>query len=53
MPEVYVGWPQRRDFPIGGEPVIFTYNERRSRGGRSERAPIDINPRAGARPAAT
>ena len=28
MPESYVGWPQRRDFPIGGEPVIFTYNER-------------------------
>ena len=27
MPEVYVGWPQRRDFPIGGEPVIFTHNE--------------------------
>jgi NADH-quinone oxidoreductase subunit C len=28
MPEDYVGWPQRRDYPIGGEPVIFTYNER-------------------------
>jgi NADH-quinone oxidoreductase subunit C len=28
MPEDYVGWPQRRDFPVGGEPVIFTYNER-------------------------
>jgi NADH-quinone oxidoreductase subunit C len=28
MPEAYVGWPQRRDFPVGGEPVIFTYNER-------------------------
>jgi NADH-quinone oxidoreductase subunit C len=27
MPEDYVGWPQRRDFPIGGEPVLFTYNE--------------------------
>ena len=24
----YVGWPQRRDFPVGGEPVTFTYNER-------------------------
>src|SRR4051794_21803765 len=24
MPEDYVGWPQRRDFPIGGEPVTFT-----------------------------
>ena len=27
MPEDYVGHPQRRDFPIGGEEVIFTYNE--------------------------
>jgi NADH-quinone oxidoreductase subunit C len=27
MPEDYVGWPQRRDFPMGGEPVLFTYNE--------------------------
>jgi NADH-quinone oxidoreductase subunit C len=27
MPEEYVGWPQRRDFPIGGDPVIFTRNE--------------------------
>jgi NADH-quinone oxidoreductase subunit C len=29
LPEDYAGWPQRRDFPIGGEPVTFTYNERR------------------------
>jgi NADH-quinone oxidoreductase subunit C len=27
MPEDYEGHPQRRDFPIGGEPVMFTYNE--------------------------
>lgn len=27
MPEDYQGHPQRRDFPVGGEPVIFTYNE--------------------------
>jgi NADH-quinone oxidoreductase subunit C len=27
MPEDYEGSPQRRDFPLGGEPVIFTYNE--------------------------
>ena len=27
LPEVYEGWPLRRDFPVGGEPVIFTYNE--------------------------
>ncbi len=28
LPDDYVGWPQRRDFPVGGEPVAFTYNER-------------------------
>lgn len=28
LPEDYVGWPQRRDFPVGGEPVTFTYSER-------------------------
>jgi NADH-quinone oxidoreductase subunit C len=28
LPEDYVGHPQRRDFPVGGEPVTFTYNER-------------------------
>ena len=27
MPEDYEGFPQRRDFPIGGEPVLFTVNE--------------------------
>ncbi len=27
MPEDYEGYPQRRDFPVGGEPVVFTYNE--------------------------
>jgi NADH:ubiquinone oxidoreductase subunit C len=27
MPEDYVGHPLRRDFPIGGEPVMFTFNE--------------------------
>ena len=27
MPEDYEGHPQRRDFPMGGEPVLFTYNE--------------------------
>jgi NADH-quinone oxidoreductase subunit C len=32
MPEDYEGHPQRRDFPIGGEPVIFTYNEGEMRG---------------------
>jgi NADH-quinone oxidoreductase subunit C len=34
MPEDYEGHPQRRDFPIGGEPVIFTHNENASMGGR-------------------
>ena len=29
LPEDYVGFPQRRDFPIGGEPVTFTYSEGR------------------------
>jgi NADH-quinone oxidoreductase subunit C len=29
MPEDYEGHPQRRDFPIGGEPVLFTFNEHR------------------------
>jgi NADH-quinone oxidoreductase subunit C len=28
MPEDYEGYPQRRDFPLGGEPVRFTFNER-------------------------
>ena len=27
MPEDYVGFPQRRDFPLGGEPILFTHNE--------------------------
>jgi NADH-quinone oxidoreductase subunit C len=32
MPEDYEGHPQRRDFPLGGEPVLFTYNEAQSYG---------------------
>ncbi|MBJ7347784.1 MAG: NADH-quinone oxidoreductase subunit C [Thermoleophilaceae bacterium] len=27
MPEDYEGHPQRRDFALGGEPVMFTHNE--------------------------
>ena len=27
MPEDYEGFPQRRDFPIGGEEILFTHNE--------------------------
>ena len=27
MPEDYVAFPQRRDFPLGGEPVLYTFNE--------------------------
>jgi NADH-quinone oxidoreductase subunit C len=29
MPEDYEGHPQRRDFPMGGEPVLYTFNEHR------------------------
>jgi NADH-quinone oxidoreductase subunit C len=32
MPEDYEGFPQRRDFPMGGEPVMFTHNEPESPG---------------------
>jgi NADH-quinone oxidoreductase subunit C len=32
MPEDYEGHPQRRDFPLGGEPVLFTFNEGTSPG---------------------
>ena len=35
MPEDYEGHPQRRDFPVGGEPVMFTYNERDALGSGS------------------
>jgi NADH-quinone oxidoreductase subunit C len=27
LPEDYVGWPLRRDYPVGGEPVLFTKDE--------------------------
>jgi NADH-quinone oxidoreductase subunit C len=27
MPDDYEGFPQRRDFPVGGEPVLFTYDQ--------------------------
>jgi NADH-quinone oxidoreductase subunit C len=29
MPEDYSGYPQRRDFPMGGEPVLYTFNEKK------------------------
>jgi NADH-quinone oxidoreductase subunit C len=32
MPEDFEGFPQRRDYPVGGEPVLFTYNEEDSYG---------------------
>jgi NADH-quinone oxidoreductase subunit C len=32
MPEDYEGHPQRRDFPMGGEPILFTNNERSAPG---------------------
>ena len=31
MPEDYEGFPQRRDFPLGGEPVLFTVDEAHGR----------------------
>jgi NADH-quinone oxidoreductase subunit C len=31
MPEDYEGHPQRRDFPIGGEQVMFTIDEAQGR----------------------
>jgi NADH-quinone oxidoreductase subunit C len=34
MPEDYEGHPQRRDFPLGGEPVRFTFNENDTIGSR-------------------
>jgi NADH-quinone oxidoreductase subunit C len=32
MPEDFEGFPQRRDYPIGGEPILFTFNEEKSYG---------------------
>jgi NADH-quinone oxidoreductase subunit C len=32
LPEDYVGWPLRRDYPVGGEPVLFTKDEPASPG---------------------
>ncbi|HEX4109711.1 MAG TPA: NADH-quinone oxidoreductase subunit C [Solirubrobacteraceae bacterium] len=32
MPEDYEGFPQRRDYPVGGEPILFTHNEGKSPG---------------------
>jgi NADH-quinone oxidoreductase subunit C len=32
MPEDYEGFPQRRDFPVGGEAILFTYNEQQNYG---------------------
>ncbi len=39
MPEDYEGHPQRRDFPIGGEPVFFTHNQNDFQGGVSGAGP--------------
>ena len=41
MPEDYVGWPQRRDFPMGGEPVLYTHNEVESPGVVSEMSTVE------------
>ena len=47
MPEDYEGYPQRRDFPVGGEPVLFTYNEETTTG--SGNVPLRRAITAGAR----
>ena len=56
MPEDYEGFPQRRDFPVGGEPVLFTV-QRRARNGLHavsalERLPPARRGRSTRRPAA-
>jgi NADH-quinone oxidoreductase subunit C len=40
MPEDYEGHPQRRDFPIGGEPVTFTHNEADMLGSRATKPAV-------------
>ena len=48
MPEDYEGFPQRRDFPIGGEPVLFTQGRRPRRGlHRSEHRGLGVPPAGG------
>jgi len=32
MPEDFEGFPQRRDYPVGGEPILFTYNSKETYG---------------------
>ena len=44
MPEDYEGHPQRRDFPVGGEPVLFTYNEPTTPGWWEVIAMSDLTP---------
>ena len=40
MPEDYEGFPQRRDFPVGGEPVLFTHNDATSYGMATPMSPL-------------
>lgn len=44
MPEDYEGFPQRRDFPIGGEPVLFTAD---AATGDDYTIGVDADPNAG------
>lgn len=44
MPEDYEGFPQRRDFPVGGEPVLFTHDEAK---GTDYTIGVDADPNAG------
>ena len=53
MPEDYVGHPQRRDFPMGGEPVLFTFNEHELPAGMTDLTGRLTTASASARPPST
>src|SRR3954452_15522492 len=42
MPDDYEGHPQRRDFPIGVEPVLFTFNDAATAGPRAD-SPLEAS----------
>ena len=49
MPEDYEGHPQRRDFPVGGEPVLFTYNDATTPGRAASEHALRLPPARGDR----